>query len=89
LINEDEKNIIFNSGLNNTTITGVTVVSQPQLVVQTSTGKIQQQGQPMDDSQPVDLAAVKRPNLIPGVAPLKIPAVPLRPVPPTTPRSSV
>ena len=68
----------------------MTVVSQPQLVVQTSAGKVQQQqGQPMEDSQPVDLAAVKRPNLIPGVAPLKIPAVPLRPVPPTAPRSSV
>jgi hypothetical protein len=73
------------SGLTGTTITGLTVVSQPQLVVQTSSGFTGSRIA-MDDSQPVDLASVKKTNMLPaGVAPLKIPAVPLRPLPPRPP----
>jgi hypothetical protein len=83
------------SGVNTTTIAGLTIVSQPQLLVQTQpslfgglSSKVSGPITLMDDSQPVDLAAVKKPNLIPGVAPLKIPAVPLRPVPPQRPAVS-
>ena len=50
-------------------------IGQSQTISVGLTGK-------MDDSQPVDLAGVKKANLVPGVAPLKIPAVPQRPLPP-------
>jgi hypothetical protein len=69
-------------GLNSTTITGLTVVSQPQLVVQSQSSLSVGLTGKMDESHPVDLAAAKKANLIPGVAPLKIPAVPQRPLPP-------
>ena len=74
--------MFYFSGLNSsTTITGLTVLSQPQLVGQSQTISVGLTGK-MDDSQPVDLAGVKKANLVPGVAPLKIPAVPQRPLPP-------
>ena len=58
------------------------MVSHPQLVVQTHQSLSVGLTSKMDDSQPVDLAGVRKTNLIPGVAPLKIPAVPQRPLPP-------
>ena len=68
-------------GLTGTTITGLAVVSQPQLVVQAQ--NVAAKSSPVDDSQPVDLAPVKKTNMLhSGVAPLKIPAVPLKSVAP-------
>jgi hypothetical protein len=62
--------------LTGTTITGLTVMSQPQMVVQTH--NVAAKASPMDEAQPVDLAPVKKTNLLPGVTQLKIPAVPMK-----------